>query len=76
MAVSIELVIDAALMGNSKDAAHFLEDEIERRGLQDAYIDALVPDYHSFEAMTQGELFTLLRATPAQRAQAYLKAVA
>lgn len=54
--------------------ARDLEDVIERRGLQDAYIRALLPDYHSFEPMTPAELFTFLRVTPEQRARAFLAA--
>lgn len=55
--------------------ARLLEDEIERRGLQEAYIRALLPEYHSFEAMTPNELFAFLRAAPERRARAFLEAV-
>lgn len=70
--MSIELIVDSALMSNSHDAARYLENEIERRGLQEEYINALLPNYHSFEPMSKAELFALLRATPAQRAMAFL----
>ena len=56
-------------------AALLLEHEIERRGLHDAYIDSLLPSYHSFEPLTRAELFALLRATPEQKARAFLAAL-
>ena len=53
-------------------AARLLEDEIERRGLHDVYIRALLPAYHSFEVMTTDELFAFLRTAPEQRSRAFL----
>lgn len=49
--------------------------EIARRGLQDAYIRAFYPAYHSFEAISVPELFALLRATPEQHARAFLEVI-
>jgi len=55
-------------------AARLLEDEIERRGLQDEYIRVLLaivaPD-----RSTVGTFWLILRATPSQRSRAFLKAV-
>lgn len=56
----------------TEEIACLLEDVIEARGLHDAYIRALLPHYHSFEAMTTEELFIFLRTPPEQRARAYL----
>jgi len=55
--------------------ARMLEDEIERRGLQEKYIYALMPTYHHFDSASPHELFNLLRATPEQRARAFLEAI-
>ena len=53
--------------------ASLLEDEIEKRGLQDVYIDALM---RIVEYPAIGEQYwLLLRATPEQRARAFLAAV-
>jgi hypothetical protein len=68
MTISPELIIDAALMGNSRDAAAWLEDEIERRGLDMPYVK------HLQVIVGSSAKWHLLRATPAQRAQAFLKA--
>jgi hypothetical protein len=61
-------------------AARQLEDEIERRGLQDAYIEVLVelcntPDLNLDQWPKFIDIFALLRATPEQRARAFLEAV-
>lgn len=61
-------------------AARLLEDEIERRGLQYEYVAVLwcVVGYagHNGEGPNiWKEEWTFLRATPEQRAQAFLKAV-
>lgn len=45
---------------------------IEAHGLCDTYIDALLPDYHSFEPMSKPDLFALLRATPEQHCRAFI----
>jgi len=70
------------------DDARLLEDEIERRGLQHEYIIALflqampeaakwgITDKRSPSAwVDRAVLFALLRATPEQRARAFLEAV-
>lgn len=63
-------------------AAAQLEDEIERRGLEREYTQALLTilaDGSEAAAdsthITQMEAWELLRATPEQRAQAFLKAI-
>lgn len=59
----------------SLDWARMLEDEVEKRGLQERYVEALYPAYHSFEGILVADLFVLIHATPEQRARAFLKAV-
>lgn len=53
-----------------------LEDEIERRGLQEAYIQAL-DSFVTYERSEGWQWFRwgILRATPEQRARAFLKAI-
>ena len=95
MKISPKLIIDAALMGNSHDAARWLEDDIEKREAKTRYIHALchevgiqphdiAADGDSFmdndgpdePGNVPDRLWILIRATPAQRAMAYLKVVA
>lgn len=71
--------VDGALAG-SVASAHALEDEIERQGIGAAYARALSViigmaylDLESDSDAVDEELWRLLRATPAQRAQAYVK---
>jgi hypothetical protein len=63
-------------------AARILEDEIERRGLQERYMRALIRSVLGEAFMTrmdigraldEKDLFLLLRATPEQRARAFLE---
>lgn len=54
------------------DAARLLEDEIERQGLQEAYINAL----NTLLGWQREPSWDFLRATPEQRARAFLQVVA
>lgn len=56
--------------------ASLLEDEIERLGIQERYIDALInlvasPHQH----LSTTDLWRLIHATPEQRAWAFLEAI-
>jgi hypothetical protein len=61
------------------EAARILEEEIERRGLKDTYINELI-DACAGQAITMlddltfADLWSLIRATPEQRAQAFVTA--
>lgn len=59
---------------DNPEKSALLEDEIERRGLMEAYTNALVntvkPRYDDWRAA-----WTVIRATPAQRARAFLEAL-
>lgn len=64
----------------NQDAANALEDEIERRGLQDAYIDALIdatntPSLSLDIWPSTDALWRFMHATPEQRARAFLAAI-
>jgi len=69
----MKIWIDGALDGSITSAC-VLEDEIERRGLQEKYVTILLalidPDPY-----TTNEYWAILRATPEQRAQAFLEAI-
>ena len=52
-----------------------LEDEIERRALIDRYLAAL-DDVLGVNPYTDDEVWSLIRATPEQRARAFLEAIA
>lgn len=60
------------------NAARWLEDEIEKRGLQHAYVSALMgillndPGNAFWIDPTSDEIWSLIRATPEQRARAFL----
>lgn len=54
------------------DAARWLEDEIEQRGLQEAYCRALAHQYSG--VLLRDYTWALLRATPEQRARAFVEA--
>lgn len=65
-------------------AIRALEDEIDRRGMQVRYIEALAeltPHYRAYPEGYSGAMypplsvFVLMRATPEQRARAFLQAV-
>jgi hypothetical protein len=51
------------------------EDEIEAAGLQEAYADALLDITSAIVGVEQYNFWSLIRATPAQRARAFLKVV-
>ena len=55
--------------------ARMLEDEIERRALIDRYLAAL-DDVLGVNPYTDDEVWSLIRATPKQRARAFLEAIA
>ena len=55
--------------------ARMLEDEIERRALIDRYLAAL-DDAMGVSPYTDDEVWSLIRATPEQRARAFLEAIA
>jgi hypothetical protein len=52
-----------------------LEDEIERRRLQEKYIDALLQTIDANPTDEDWRLWQVCRATPEQRARAFLEAV-
>lgn len=79
-------VVDGLEPHDGASIARGLEDEIERRGLQDVYIRALfvqtIPEAARWDITLNAEpggyidrasLFLLLRATPEQRARAFLE---
>jgi hypothetical protein len=53
-----------------------LEDEIERRGLQKRYMDALASTTNAMPFDNVLYPWSLIRATPEQRARAFLEAIA
>jgi hypothetical protein len=59
-------------------AARLLEDEIEERGKINAYMTHLCREcgIRTFDRMDVADAYALIRATPEQRAQAFLKAIA
>lgn len=59
----------------NEDKAILLEDEIDRRGLQEQYCIALVPGYSSTGPMDADDLWYAIRATPEQKARAFLEAI-
>lgn len=80
-------IVDDAIDG-SISAAQVLEAEIERRGLHDAYVNALlrvvIPEAARWDItnnptpggyITRAAIFALMRATPEQRARAFLAAL-
>jgi len=77
-----QVSVDAAFRG-SIASARLLEDEIERRGLWREYTSALVEEldiygdktYYDWDREWVGATWLLLRATPEQRARAYLKVI-
>lgn len=74
---------DAPMFSADPEAAHLLEDEIERRDLQRSYIVALLSGVGSDVeyAATHvwyadaADFWRMLRATPEQRARAFLEVV-
>jgi len=66
------VLTDLSAMG----AASLLEGEIERRGLEETYADALLDLTGAVTGIEQYNFWLFIRATPEQRAQAFLKAVA
>ena len=56
--------------------ARQLEDEIERRGLQKRYMDALASTTNAMPFDNVLYPWSLIRATPEQRARAFLEAIA
>lgn len=54
----------------------FLEDEIERRGLQKRYMDALASTTNAMPFDNVLYPWSRIRATPEQRARAFLEAIA
>ena len=56
--------------------ARMLEDEIERRGLQKRYMDALASTTNAMPFDNVLYPWSLIRATPEQRARAFLEAIA
>jgi hypothetical protein len=62
----VQHIIDDALNG-SVVAARLLEDEIKRRGLQERYI------YELERIIVSRDHWEYIRATPEQRAQAFVK---
>lgn len=56
------------------ELALMLEDEIERRGLQYKYMDWLMA-YSSLCSDERDQRWAIMRATPEQRARAFLQAV-
>lgn len=65
---------DCPNFSTNYEAARLLEDEIERRGLEYSYSNALV-DIVQYNG-TGPIVWAALRATPEQRTRAFLKAVA
>lgn len=67
---------DNCQCGYSEDheKARLLEDEIERRGLQYKYMDWLMA-FTSLCSNENDQHWALIRATPEQKARAFLKAV-
>lgn len=66
------------LYSSDNVAARLLEDEIEKRGLQERYaeaIDRIVPKTTT-PNVWQTYLWDMIRATPEQKARAFLEAVA
>lgn len=62
--------------GLADGAARQLEDEIERRGLEYSYVRSLVNLVAVDTAPgSDGERWALIRATPEQRAKAFLQAI-
>lgn len=57
-------------------AAVVLENEIQRRGLQERYVEALYPLVGAWQfGMSTAEQWLLIRATPEQKCKAFLEAV-
>jgi hypothetical protein len=54
-------------------AARLLEDEIERRGLQEVYCRVLAHQHRN--VLLRDYTWALLRSTPEQKARAFLKAI-
>jgi len=52
-----------------------LEDEIERRGLWQQYIGVLLDILNSYDRPSMVDIWAIIRATPEQRARAFLEAV-
>lgn len=76
-AINWYLVRLCPAFSESHEAARILEDEIERRAAQVAYLDALVEivlPYVHYELKT-ADIWRVLRATPEEKCRAFLKTV-
>jgi hypothetical protein len=67
-------IIDGLEPHEADSIARGLEDDIEARGLQDAYTEALDALVNVGVTGWRNVRWAMLRATPEQRARAYLKA--
>jgi hypothetical protein len=74
LTVGLQMAVENAKQGNVR-SAWLLEVEIEQRGLIWQYIEALYPEYHSFEGIDVEVLFQLIHAQPERRARAFLQAI-
>jgi hypothetical protein len=68
------VTVDEFSPSTDPTAARELEDEIERRGLEDRYVQVLGAVVNA-NPYTDNESWALIRATPEQRARAFLEAV-
>ena len=71
---------DLRLLGDLRDVSRPIEDEIERRGMPVEYMRALLQEcpvmgYADIDNPEDANAWTLLRATPEQRARAFLAAL-
>jgi hypothetical protein len=74
--VSAQNVIAGREPHDGAAIASYLEDEIVRRGLQERYIEALYPIIGAWQyGMSTSEQWRILRATPEQRARAFMAVI-
>ena len=67
----LQMTVENAKNGNTR-SAWLLEEEIERRGLQKVYMDALADATDAIPFDSVCYPWSLIRATPEQRARAFV----